>query len=564
VLISSEPVDGGRQVTVEADFSELLFDGRGFMGLDRLGLQLHSGADEQGRQQVSLKLQTVAQGVTLDLGARLLRNEGILKPGHALRAASETAIDVLATRESAPNFSVQARAELFGQPAAPVTDALSVRATLDWVLFQRRRTRQCGAAPAAAVLEPRRYELHHLKAASEEQLRSARAAVLGANVAAIRKLGFAPIGAVSFEGGRSSLATPTAELLQDWAAAQPGARLRFGAIGSQGAAQAEGEALAQARLAGLELTLNQGQLDRATENQVLPVLPALGLAGWDGAIFLISDTVATVCHDVLALDSVEALKRFVTLLRRSGLAAAMQQMELRLLAHVDFAADGRSIAAASALALKAAWGHAGAPGPLALVLHGSSTSDALAQQRTQALLQQLGGSGVSVEALLASDLEKVSACAGLSVLVRPSAVSEPVPAPAPVPTPAPARQDLALLGFVLFDGRFIFLNGETVFSKQPLADLKPADLDGFAAALKQLTASRQPVRLSVGVQQATLLADGQQLLDAVEQVAGMIGYGGFRFSEVLQLTAEDIKAIESFGFPRASWQFAILPNPRGG
>ena len=95
-------------------------------------------------------------------------------------------------------------------------DALTVRATLDWVLFHRRRDRRCGAAPTEPVLEQRRYQIHHLHAKTERQVRSARAAVIGADVAAIRKVGFAPIGAVAFEGGRSTIATPTDALLADW------------------------------------------------------------------------------------------------------------------------------------------------------------------------------------------------------------------------------------------------------------------------------------------------------------------------------------------------------------
>ena len=539
VIISTEPTDEGRSTSVEVDFSALLFDNRGFLGLDRLGVKVLTA---QSGQLASVQVQMSAQGTDLELGARLSRNDAVLRLGHPLRAASETAIDVIATRESATNFATQARSDLFGQRAVQA-DAITVRATLDWVLFHRRRNKQCGAAPSAPVLEQRRYELHHLKVKTEEQLRSARAAVVAGNAAAIRKLGFAPIGAVAFDGGRSSIATPTAELLQDWQAADPGSRMRFGAIGSQGAAQAEGDALAQARLAGLELTLAQGELDRALENQVLPVLPALNLAGWDGALFLITQDVVVVCHDVLALDNEVMLIRFAGLVKKNGLASAMKALQLQMLAQVDYQADGRGVEPASGQALIAAWGAGGAPQNVALVYHGSTTPAALAQLRTTALMKVLASPGDKVQAFAAKDLDQVSNCAGLSVIVRPAVVQ--------------TRTDLVLMAFVPFDGRFI-ITANTVFGKHTFVDFKPADAGDFANQLKSLVFGAQPVRLTVGVQDASETAPGDEVRKAVLDQMAVVGYTGIGASDTMVLTAAAIKDIEARGFPPATWQFAVL------
>ena len=547
VIISTEPTDEGRRTNVEVDFSALLFDNRGFLGMDRLGVKVLTA---QSGQLAALQVQMSAQGTDLDIVARLTRNDAVLRLGHPLRAASEAAIDVIATRESATNFATQARSDLFGQ-RAPQADAITVRATLDWVLFHRRRNKQCGDAPNAPVLEARRYELHHLKVKTDEQLRAARAAVLAGNAAVIRRLGFAPIGAVAFDGGRSSLQTPTAELLQDWQAADPGTRLRFGAIGSQGAAQGEGDALAQARLAGLELTLAQGELDRALENQVLPVLPALGLAGWDGAVFLITEDVVVLCHDVVALDTAALLTRFAGLVKKNGLASAMKAMQLQTLAQVNYQADGKTVETASAQALKGAWAASGSSGPpqnVALVYHGSTTVPALAQQRSSALMQVLGSPGDKVQPFAAKDLDQVTDCAGLSVIVRPAVVQ--------------ARNDTVLMAFVPFDGRFI-ISANTQFGKHAFQDFKPADVGDFDNQLKAIAFGAQPARISIGVQARSELSPAEDVLKAVQEQMVVAGYTGIRNSNTEVLTADVIKAIEGRGFPPATWQFAVLLNNRG-
>ena len=547
VIISSEPTDEGRSTKIEVDFSALLFDNRGFLGLDRLGVRVLSAQDGK---LASVQVQLSAQGVDLGLEARLTCNEAVLRLGHPLRAASEAAIDVIATRESATNFATQARSDLFGQ-RAPQADAITVRATLDWVLFHRRRNKQCGAAPSAPVLEPRRYELHHLKVKTEEQLRSARAAVVAGNAAAIRRLGFAPIGAVAFDGGRSSISTPTAELLQDWQAAKPGSRMRFGAIGSQGAAQGEGDALAQARLAGLELTLAQGELDRALENQVLPVLPALGLAGWDGAVFLITQDVVVLCHDVLALDDEATLSRFTGLVKKNGLEATMKSMQLRLLAHVDYQADGKTVELASGQALAAAWaaaGNSGAPQNLALVYHGSTTPAALAQQRTSALMKTLGSPGDKVQPLAARDLDKVTDCAGLSVIVRPAAVQ--------------VQTHQVLLGFALWrDGSFI-INGDTpVMQRHEFVDLKPGDAELYGQQVQALL-NRRPTGLTVATQTVPEQANADVIRLHGDELLAQLNYDQIRVSNTAVLGEPEIVAIERRGFPRASWQYVVLLNNR--
>lgn len=539
VILSREPVDGGTRTRVEVDFSALLFDSRGFLGLDRLGVQADS-ADAGRRADVRIGLVS-AEGVDVNLAAALVRNDAVLQLGHPLRAVSEAAIDVIATRESAPGFPAQARSDLFGQRAAQ-QDALSIQATLDWVLFHRRRERQCSALPTAPVLEQRRYELHHLKARNEAELRLARAAVLSANAEALRKLGFAPIGAVSFDGGRSSLATPTAALLQDWQAAQPGARLRLGAIGSQGAAQAEGEPLAQGRLAALELVLLQGQLDRAVENQVLPALPALGLAGWDGAIFLITQDVPVVCHDVMALPDEERLKAFAEVAARMGLLAAVGQFQLKPFAHVQYQEDGRTLQAESVTALRKAWGDGPPPHRLALGCHDGTTTASLATLRTEAIVKALGAAEGGAMALAVKDLDQVSGCAGVSVLVKP----------------APRFQ--VLVGWASWDGRFYF-NADSLLARFVFEGDQPVDEAALQKGLKQVL-NRQPRSLSAVIPKPTALPDpAPQLALAVHEVEGL-GYTALQQQRTAALQDEEADGLKQLGFAPGSYDLVLVFAPQ--
>lgn len=543
-IVSREPTDEGSATMVEVDFSALLFDNSGFLGLERLGVKVLTSQQDR---LAAVQVQMSAKGVDLNLAARLTRDDDALKLGNALRAASETAIDVIATRESQANFAIQARADLFDQRPQQ-QDALTIRATLDWVLFHRRRTKQCGVAASTPVLEARRYEIHHLKVNTDAQLRTARAAVVGANAAAIRRLGFAPIGAAAFEGGRSTLATPTGELLQDWASAGPGSQLRFGAIGSQGAAQAEGDALARARLSGLELTLMQGRLDRALENQVLPALPALGLAGWDGAIFLITQEVKAICHDVVAVSSLESLKLFLDLARRSGLVAAIKQLELKTLAHVDFEADGSTVQNASAMQLRAAWGNDGPPdNRQAAVFHAASATEADAVQRTRTILQVLGSDSDAILTGQASDLAQVTGCAGLSVIVRPELV---------------VQTHQTLLGFALWRSGSFIINADTpALQRFSFVDFQPDDAAKYVDAFRGFL-PREPNGVSVATQFTAGVAEAGRIKTYVDGLIAQLGYPGIAVSNTPALGEDEIKAIEARGFPRDTWQFVVLLNLR--
>lgn len=405
--------------------------------------------------------------------ASLIRDDNVLSPGNALRVASETAIQVLATREGSPTFAADALADLFGAPP-PSGEALTVLARRDWVLFHRRRTRQCGIDAAVPRVDARRYQLFHLKVTSERTLQQARAAVLSGDAARITKLGFAPVAVVEFEGGRSSIATPTTELLADWAAAQPGNRVRFGGIGSQGAAQAEGETLAKARLASLELALT-GAPDAAIDNVVLPVLPALGLSGLDGATFLVTQQTKAVCQEVYVIDGVGNYAVFQRTYKISGLAEALKQSQASGPTHAEFGSDGE-LTDASAAAVVEAWGTPDTNPEYALAFYANANERDAVVRDTVTIVDELRGGFNRVEGMQDAAVAQLSTCRGIAVLVREVVASGEVLA---VP--------------MLWEGeRYQYLGTNISYRTQVWNGFQPASADALDADVKTFIALNPP------------------------------------------------------------------------
>ena len=71
-----------------------------------------------------------------------LQNEDVLLPTNALHAAALAALKNVGTALGDQQFASRSAAVLFPPPPPPTED-LQIRAVLDWVLFHRRRTKQC-------------------------------------------------------------------------------------------------------------------------------------------------------------------------------------------------------------------------------------------------------------------------------------------------------------------------------------------------------------------------------------------------------------------------------------
>jgi hypothetical protein len=154
-------------------------------------------------------------------------------------------------------------------PPPPAQTAQAIRATRDWVLFHRRRTKQCevvGATRTYQVYEavvpvgtrdnpvpPNPPTVAELLQVSDDALKP-----------------FVPIGVVSFNAGGSTPIGDLAALKAAWKKV-PGGAILWAGIASRGDAKNDGDSLAAARLTALESQLDQ--VDPAARADVLPLVP---------------------------------------------------------------------------------------------------------------------------------------------------------------------------------------------------------------------------------------------------------------------------------------------------
>jgi hypothetical protein len=106
--------------------------------------------------------ETLVQEVTM-LASSLTRNDQVLEAGQSSHTAALSALDVVGAALKDSAFSDAAARLLFPPPPPPSSDLL-VRATLDWVLFHRRRTKTCATETVNVIASARRYQVFHLRA----------------------------------------------------------------------------------------------------------------------------------------------------------------------------------------------------------------------------------------------------------------------------------------------------------------------------------------------------------------------------------------------------------------
>ncbi len=417
VILTRRIGSQGVQVAVRVDLGGAAAEGQTVLDLVDLKGEITVAPDGQ---MVDMSLLVTGQGKEgheedpVLLMAGLKRNNAAILPGSAPRAASETAIQVLGAREGGASFVADAEDDLFGRTPAK-DDPLVIRATRDWVMFHRRRDKQCRQDALPVETGVRRYQLYHLLAKSSAQARVAATAVVSADAQAIIRAGFRPVAAVEFAIGRSSLVTPAADLLTDWQAANPGNNLVFGAIGAQGPAQAEGETLARARLANLEVTVNHDSQPSTSDNLVLPLMPDLGLSGLDGAVFLVTQAQKRMCHTVYLTEN----DAFPGLAAESGLAVEIEREGMEPSVEVVFENDA-TLTKESLKALQDFWNANNNFAPPFACAYAEGANDTevkkLVQGQAAAIIQSLNGDPLGATAFASPDVGKLTKCKAITVM----------------------------------------------------------------------------------------------------------------------------------------------------
>jgi len=277
---------------------------------------------DTGGLQPSIVLQPAAATLVASApiaSASLREDRTVLAVEHALHARAVTAIEMIGASFTARGrdgdaFADAAQAALFPPAPAPLRD-LIVRATRDWVLFHRRRERECATvteAPPSAP--PRRYRVFHVPLKTRELLGSLREGLAGSPV--LSRFALQPVDTVEFAGGSATLTSNADAVRTDWTAVMPGKEIVYGAVATPPAV--DPATLATSRLTRVVDTLaTVTPFDSATGTiEALASVPAtLETPGTDGVIVLatFTEVVATTGIAVYRVEpsSVDRMQKFL-------------------------------------------------------------------------------------------------------------------------------------------------------------------------------------------------------------------------------------------------------------
>lgn len=312
--------------------------------------------------------------------ARAIENPEVFAPDNALHTLALTALSRIERALRQPGFRTSAEAVLF--PAVRPPEVLIVNATRDWVLFHRRRDKQC-APLERPVAPPRRFQLYHVSVAGPDELGGLREA-LGTGLG-LEDFDFRAVAVTDFAAASATLLTDAAVLREAWLQASPGNRLPYGAVANESSAViAEGAELARDRLRELALSLEPvTTVEPEAAFDVLAGVPSpLSPAGTDGMMLLVTRTVqvAEVCHDVLRTDDAEWAV-FTEDLAAGNIAGATAILNriasTRRLGDVRFEAGTPNIIDESGSAVAEAWNEAVGvpPAQVAVLLLPQQTAD---------------------------------------------------------------------------------------------------------------------------------------------------------------------------------------------
>lgn len=357
------------------------------------------------------------------LSAEFTQNDAVLQPTNVWHAAALKGLDNIGPAIADPQFSSVSAALLFPPPPPPTSD-LQVEATLDWVLFQRRRTKQCHVETITTPVPSRRYQLWHGLVANESLLQPVIAALRNGTPLNTLKddVFFQKVDMPEFAPGIATLVTQQSTIQTDWTNIKPGQELDYAGIASSDAAKVDGNTLALARLNQLEQVIET--ISKPTPTTVTEVLdaihPDLAVPGVDGTIVVLT-IVQTVCHSVVAVapGMLDAAIKMIN----SGLIAAVftdPTIGARQLGAVTFRADSSEVQDQNSLqSVVTAWNQL-PPSPLtpagaATVYLASDTEQSIRVDQGNAILKALN-STVTSKGMTSSTLTSEVHCPAITFI----------------------------------------------------------------------------------------------------------------------------------------------------
>jgi hypothetical protein len=338
---------------------------------------------------------TFAREALRAMAAEFTQSDDVVQPTNVWHAAALKALDNIGQAITDPQFSSVSAALLFPPPPPPTSD-LQVEATLDWVLFQRRRTKQCHVETVTTPVPSRRYQLWHGLVANQSVLPAVIAALRNGTPLATLKddVAFQKVDIPEFAPGIATLVTQQNTIQTDWTNVKPGQELDYGGIASSDAAKVDGNTLALARLNQLEQAIESiSRPVTATITEVLDAIhPDLAVPGVDGTIVVLT-ILHTVCHSVYAVTSSQLLQEAIRLIAAGQIATVFTQGMVKPLGAVTFKADASDVEdQASLQSVIDKWNllKLAAPASAATVYLTSDTEPAIRAAQGNAILKALG------------------------------------------------------------------------------------------------------------------------------------------------------------------------------
>jgi hypothetical protein len=270
-----------------------------------------------------------------------VRSATALVEGGELRTLSTSAIEALG-REigelEGTGFADTAMRALF-PPPPPSSAELIVRATRDWVLFHRRRTKKCAAdVEQPAPPRVRKYQVYHYRMKRAGELNAIQEALK--TDGGIAQFKFDRVGIVEFAAGQ---AARLSEIQSDWQAVSPGNLLAYGMIATAG--EEDSTSIESARLTRLaEAVGGISHSDSSTQLEALPNVPAaLRVPGVDGVAFLVTrQLVRQECQRVFGVANRDVWKLMHdAIMQRDATAGSIDEGVARFLATKQLVELGR-------------------------------------------------------------------------------------------------------------------------------------------------------------------------------------------------------------------------------
>lgn len=263
--------------------------------------------------------QVATGGQSFDSYLRMTGLAMPLVPEHPLRLAALNTLSALGTATADKAFPPRARRLMFPD-AAPAAGELLVRATLDWIMFRRRRKAQCDTSCVAtqAPATPLAMKTWHLRLADPAQLEFLKAVLEKDEPDPNHAFDFQVADVLHYLDQQTGPMEAQNQIMDDWRKLSPG---NAGVLGRLWTSSAAGQGQPHMERLGRLADLLQPLMTPATDMARLAAAPkVLADPAFDGGMLLVSFS-PRLTHHAVFIASVQHQERLLALLQAGSTGA---------------------------------------------------------------------------------------------------------------------------------------------------------------------------------------------------------------------------------------------------